>query len=117
MLYGLADVAFVGGSLVPSGGHNPLEPAVWGKPVLFGPDMGDFPLISELLLEVGAAQRIMNADELLRAVKRLLTDPQLAREMGSRASGFVEAHGGAVDRALTFMGLLPSSVGRGDPQC
>jgi 3-deoxy-D-manno-octulosonic-acid transferase len=116
-LYGLADVVFVGGSLVPCGGHNPLEPAVWGKPVLFGPDMGDFPLISELLLETGAAQRVMNTEELLRAVRRLLADPQLAQEMGSRALALVDAHRGAVDRTLAFMGLLSSGVGRGDPRC
>jgi 3-deoxy-D-manno-octulosonic-acid transferase len=116
-LYGLADVAFVGGSLVPCGGHNPLEPAVWGKPVLFGPDMGDFPLISELLLEAGAAQRITNSEELLRAIRRLLTDPRLAMEMGSRALRLVDAHRGAVDRALAFMGLLPSIAGRNDLRC
>lgn len=106
MLYCLADVAFVGGSLVPCGGHNPLEPAIWGKPVLFGPDMRDFSLISRLLLEARAAQRVMNGDELLQAVKKLLADPLLAAGMGSRGVEVVAAHKGAVDKALKFINLL-----------
>jgi 3-deoxy-D-manno-octulosonic-acid transferase len=108
-LYGLADVAFVGGSLVPCGGHNPLEPASWGKPVLFGPDMRDFSLISKLLLEARAAQRVMNADELLQAVTKLLADPRLAADMGLRGLRVVEEHKGSVDSALKFLGLLTTS--------
>lgn len=104
-LYGVADVAFVGGSLVPCGGHNPLEPAVWGKPVLFGPDMRDFSMISRLLLEARAAERVMNADELLRSVKKLLEDPQLAADMGSRGLEVIELHKGSVDKSLKFIGL------------
>jgi 3-deoxy-D-manno-octulosonic-acid transferase len=116
-LYGLADVAFVGGSLVPCGGHNPLEPAAWGKPILFGPDMRDFPLISRLLLEARAAQRVMSADDLLQSVNRLLADPQLAGEMGSRALRLVHAQRGSVDRTLAFLGLMPSTVERTDAPC
>lgn len=104
-LYGVADVAFVGGSLVPCGGHNPLEPAVWGKPVLFGPDMRDFSLISGLLLEARAAQRVMNADELLRAVKKMLADPQSTAEMGLRGLKVIETHKGSVDNTLKYLGL------------
>jgi 3-deoxy-D-manno-octulosonic-acid transferase len=105
-LYGLADVAFVGGSLVPCGGHNPLEPAIWGKPVLFGPDMRDFSLISRLLLEARAAQRVMNGDELLQAVKKLLEDPRSAAEMGLRGLEVIEVHQGSVDKTLKFLGLI-----------
>ena len=104
-LYGTADVAFVGGSLVPCGGHNPLEPAVWGKPVLFGPDMRDFSLISRLLLEARAAQQVMNADDLLQAVTKLLADPSLAAEMGKRGLKVVETHKGSVDKTLKFIKL------------
>jgi 3-deoxy-D-manno-octulosonic-acid transferase len=105
-LYGAADVAFVGGSLVPCGGHNPLEPAVWGKPVLFGPDMRDFSLISRLLLEARAARQVMNADELLQAVSKLLAAPRLAAEMGMRGLKVVELHKGSVDNTLRFLNLL-----------
>jgi 3-deoxy-D-manno-octulosonic-acid transferase len=117
VLYGLADVAFVGGSLVPCGGHNPLEPAAWGKPILFGPDMRDFPLISKLLLDARAAQVVRGADDLLQAVSRLLADPQLAGEMGSRALRLVQTQRGSVDRTLAFLGLMPSNVERTDARC
>jgi len=115
VLYGVADVAFVGGSLVPCGGHNPLEPAVWGKPVLFGPDMRDFSLISRLLLEARAAQQVMNADELLQAVTILLAHPQLAAEMGSRGLNVVEAHKGSVDRTLKFLKLFTQNDNKNSP--
>jgi 3-deoxy-D-manno-octulosonic-acid transferase len=105
-LYGVADVAFVGGSLVPSGGHNPLEPAAWGKPVLFGPDMSDFSLISRLLLDARAAQKVMNADELLQGVTKLLAEPQVAAEMGMRGLRVVEAHKGPVDKTLNFLKII-----------
>lgn len=108
-LYCVADVAFVGGSLVPCGGHNPLEPAAWGKPVLFGPDMSDFSLISSLLLEARAARQVMNADELLPAVDRLLADPRLAADMGARGLKVVETHKGSVDNTLRFLGLLATN--------
>jgi 3-deoxy-D-manno-octulosonic-acid transferase len=105
-LYGVADVAFVGGSLVPCGGHNPLEPASWGKPVLFGPDMRDFSLISKCLLNARAAQQVSNADELFRIVDKLLADPRLAAEMGSRGLKVVEKHKGSVDNTLKFLQLI-----------
>jgi 3-deoxy-D-manno-octulosonic-acid transferase len=105
-LYSVADVAFVGGSLVPCGGHNPLEPAVWGKPVLFGPDMRDFALISRLLLEAGAAQQVGSTRELLQAVKSLLVDPQLAGKMGRRGLEVVEKHKGSVLKTLKYLELI-----------
>jgi 3-deoxy-D-manno-octulosonic-acid transferase len=114
-LYGVADVAFVGGSLVPSGGHNPLEPAAWGKPVLFGPDMSDFSLISRLLLDARAAQMVMNADELLQGVTKLLADPQSAAEMGMRGLEVVEAHKGSVDKTLKFLKIFTYSQDGNSP--
>ena len=63
-VFELADVAFVGGSLVPTGGHNVLEPAFWAKPVLFGPHMQNFRDIAERFLAEGAAFQVQNADEL-----------------------------------------------------
>ena len=107
-LYSLADIVFIGGSLVPCGGHNPLEPAAWGKPILFGPDMRDFRLISELLLEARGAHQVTNAKELADSIKRLLADSRSARKMGQRAQQVFGFHHGAVDKALEFFGLAPT---------
>jgi 3-deoxy-D-manno-octulosonic-acid transferase len=104
-LYCLADIVFVGGSLVPCGGHNPLEPAAWGKPVLFGPDMRDFLLIAGLLLEARAALRVLNARDLQTAIEGLFADPRLARSMGQNARQVIRYHQGAVDKTLNFLGL------------
>lgn len=99
-LYALADIAFVGGSLVRSGGHNPLEPAALGKPVLFGPDMSDFPSIVEMLIESGGAIRLSDGEGLFREVTALLSDNNKARRMGERASEVFERNRGAVERTL-----------------
>lgn len=99
-LYALADIAFVGGSLVRSGGHNPLEPAALGKPVLFGPDMSDFPSIAEMLIGSGGAIRVSDGEGLFREVTALLSDNNKARRMGERASEVFESNRGAVERTL-----------------
>lgn len=108
-LYSLADVAFVGGSLVPCGGHNPLEPAAWGKPVLFGPDMSDFLLISELLLEAQGALRVFNFEDLLVNLEFLITHPESALTLGQNAMHVIRSHQGAVERNLKFLGLISGS--------
>ena len=95
ILYALADVAFVGGSLVGKGGQNPIEPAAAGKPVLFGPDMSDFPDVSRLLIEAGGAIQVQNMAELLEQCGRLFEDRELAKTMGRRARAIVDEHQGA----------------------
>lgn len=77
-LYEAADIAFVGGSLIPHGGQNILEPAARGKPVVFGPSMENFPSAGELLLTAGAAVRIGGADELSEALAGFLDGPKAA---------------------------------------
>ena len=104
-LYSIADVAFLGGSLVAGGGHNPLEAAAWGKPVLYGPDMRDFAPISELLLESHAACQVADGDEMFSALRDLLSDPVSAAAMGRRALKVFQSQQGAVDRTLGFLGL------------
>jgi 3-deoxy-D-manno-octulosonic-acid transferase len=99
-LYALADIAFVGGSLVRSGGHNPLEPAALGKPILFGPDMSDFSSIAEMLIESGGAIRVSDGEGLFREVTALLGDNNKARRMGERASEVFQSNRGAVERTL-----------------
>ncbi|MCF8090998.1 MAG: 3-deoxy-D-manno-octulosonic acid transferase [Desulfotignum sp.] len=98
--YAVCDAAFIGGSLVPCGGHNPLEPAMFKKPVLFGPHMDDFSGVVSLLLAHNAACRITNEDTLARALENLLTRPDQATDMGNRAFAVFEQNAGAVNRTL-----------------
>jgi 3-deoxy-D-manno-octulosonic-acid transferase len=83
-LYSLANVAVVGGSFVPKGGQNPIEPAACGTPVLFGPDMHDFPDVSRWLVEAGGAVQVRDEQELYVQSRQLLADPHRARMMGDR---------------------------------
>ena len=83
--YGLGIASFVGGSMVPTGGHNLLEPAVYGQPVLFGPHMENFAALAEEFLQADAATVVSDADELADAWMRLLSDDEQRDEMGSRA--------------------------------
>jgi 3-deoxy-D-manno-octulosonic-acid transferase len=104
--YSVCDAAFIGGSLVPCGGHNPLEPAMFKKPVLFGPHMDDFSGVVDLLLAHNAACQVMDQGGLSRAVERLLIRPALAADMGNLAFTVFQQNAGAVDRTLdTLAGL------------
>ncbi|OEU82073.1 MAG: hypothetical protein BA865_01585 [Desulfobacterales bacterium S5133MH4] len=108
-LYALADIAFVGGSLVKSGGQNPLEAAAFSKPILFGPDMSDFHEISHMLLESGGAVRVHDADSLYKASAILLQDSNRAKDMGKKALDVFRANRGAVEKtieAIRSIGIL-----------
>jgi len=106
-LYGLADAAFCGGSLVPSGGHNPLEPAAWAKPVFYGPSMEEFLDAKEMLESVEAGQTVLNADELYLKARKLFSNPGLARERGRAGWEALKAFPGSADRlAELAIGLL-----------
>lgn len=98
--YALGDIAFVGGSLVRAGGHNPLEPAAHGKPVLFGPDMSDFRLIARWLVESGGAVTVNDVAGFTEQAERFLADSETARSAGRRAKRIFAAHSGAVDRTI-----------------
>lgn len=98
--YASADVAFVAGSLEPIGGHNTLEAAALGVPVLIGPHTFNFEEISERLLRAGAAVRIEDADALGQQLQRLLAQPALRREMGAAGVATVAAQRGAVQRIV-----------------
>jgi 3-deoxy-D-manno-octulosonic-acid transferase len=107
-LYQLAEVVFVGGSLVPTGGHNMLEPALRSKPVLFGPYTSNFRESAELLIDAGGARRVSDAGSLESALRELLEKPDLARGMGEmgyqaviRRQGGVRATLDLVSRYLT----------------
>ena len=106
-LYALADVAFVGGSLAPRGGHNPLEPAAHGRPVLFGPDMSDFAAITDRLRAAGGGRVVDGAQALQRAAAALLEDPDRAASAGRAARRVFETSAGALEKTVTVIrGLL-----------
>ena len=102
-LYGIGSVAFVGGSLVPIGGHNLLEPADWGIPVIFGPHTHNFELMSESILKAGGALRVQNGAELLDAMKDLLSSPKLRNRMGEKAKSFVSENRGALEKIMRYV--------------
>jgi 3-deoxy-D-manno-octulosonic-acid transferase len=116
-VYSLASVAFVGGSLVSMGGHNPLEPAQFGIPILMGPHYENFRGIVEKLREVEAI-RIADPAELKDALLDLLQglgEDGSAAEMGVRGLEVFEAESGATERAVeALLALLPNTAAQGD---
>lgn len=104
--YACADIAFVGGSLVPVGGHNLLEPASLGVPVISGPHLFNFSSISELLLEAQAMCVVSNAAALADTVIRLLRDADLRRAMGDRARGVFLQHRGCTEVLIRNLGRV-----------
>jgi 3-deoxy-D-manno-octulosonic-acid transferase len=112
-LYQIATAVFVGGSLVPSGGHNILEPAVYGKPIVFGPYMENFSEIAEAFVTNGAAVQVQSERELEDAVLSLMNDPVRRARLGAAARALVDANRGARDKTLTAIAqLLPPRDGR-----
>lgn len=104
--YALGAASFVGGSLVSVGGHNLLEPAAQGVPVVFGPITHNFLEMARDLEEAGGGMRINSGAELAAAWGGLLAHPEQAQAMGRAARGFVDAHHGAVERAVETAALL-----------
>ena len=96
--YGLGVLAFVGGSLVPAGGHNVIEPARAGGPVLVGPHTENAADVVERLVTGGGAFRISSGENLGWAIAGLLDEPARLADMGRRARALVEAGQGAVER-------------------
>ncbi len=105
-MYSFCDIAFIGGSLVPDGGHNPLEPAAFGKPILFGPYMDDFTEISADLLEENAAIVCHDEDDIFEILKHLLVNGTLRKEMGAQAQALVLRHRGVTKRHLEIIHFI-----------
>jgi 3-deoxy-D-manno-octulosonic-acid transferase len=101
--YGCADVAFVGGSLVPAGGHNLIEPARWGKPVLVGPHRSNIAATARELLEQGGAVEVRDRQELFREVVDLLSNGARASAMGRRARHVADADKDVVSRSMRLL--------------
>ena len=98
LLYAAADVAFVGGSLVPVGGHNLLEPAALGIATVTGPYMHNFEEITSRLQECGGVVQVSDTRQLAASIETLLRDANSRKQMGDNAMAFVEANRGALAR-------------------
>jgi len=108
--YASCDVAFVGGSLEPIGGHNVLEPAALSKPVIIGPHTSNFQDITQNLINAGAALRVQEAKELEQAIRRLFSEPELRDRMGQAGLALVKSGQGAVNRTLEIVDGLITRV-------
>ena len=102
-LYRLAAAAFIGGTLVPTGGHNPLEPARFGVPLAVGPSLHNFRDVAERFDRAGAWRRVADAAELGDAWRGWLDDPAEAERQGHRGRALVEANRGALARTLELL--------------
>jgi 3-deoxy-D-manno-octulosonic-acid transferase len=105
-IYREAVVAFVGGTLVPIGGHNLLEPAQWAKPVLFGPYTDHCAEIADLLTHAGGGHRVLYAEDLTRQVIALFSDEKERERMGQAARQVVEQNQGALQQTLEAIDRL-----------
>ncbi len=113
-IYGLADVAFVGGSLTRFGGHNLLEPASFGIPVVFGPHTFNFDAMSRSMVKCGGGKRVNNEAELFHAMVELLGQENRRAAMGRNAKTFVAQNQGAISRVMDilepFLAVVESRV-------
>jgi len=116
-VFHVATVVFVGGSLVDAGGHNILEPAVFGKPIVFGPHMDNFAEIARMFLDNGAAVQVRSGRELEGTLLELLGDPVRRASLGAAARALVEANRGARGKSLAVLAELlpPDAVGNVRP--
>jgi 3-deoxy-D-manno-octulosonic-acid transferase len=105
-LYGLAQVAFVGGSLVPHGGQNILEPAAWGRTPIYGPHLENFLWAQAILEEAGAGIMVHDAASLAQAVRRLLDHPEDRKDLGRQAQAALIPHQGAARRQAELIAAL-----------
>jgi 3-deoxy-D-manno-octulosonic-acid transferase len=106
--FDIANVVFMGGSLVKTGGHNMLEPAALAKPIIFGTYVFNFAEISTDLLNQNAAIQVQNADELFVEITRLLTHDNTAESLGNNAQQYLQSKQGATDKLMQkITSLLP----------
>ena len=108
MFYAASDVAFVAGSLVPIGGHNLLEPAMLGVPIVTGPHNFNAQDIADLFVDLGACRRVTGTEDLVTTVSELLTDRELAARLGNTGRSVLEENRGALERLLVLLEPLLS---------
>jgi 3-deoxy-D-manno-octulosonic-acid transferase len=102
-IYSASTVVFIGGSIGKRGGQNPIEAAMWGKPVIFGPNMSNFREISSCFLRKGAALQVSGVRELELALKSLLSDPEKRNRMSRAATEVISYNKGATDRVVEIV--------------
>ena len=110
--YAAADLAFIGGSLLPYGGQNLIESCAVGTPVLVGPHTENFSEATQLAVNAGAAMQSQNAAAILIEMQRLLEDPKALQQMRFKCSRFVELNRGATDKALRVIKSLQAITGK-----
>lgn len=103
LMFGASDLAFVGGSLVPNGGHNLVEPAAWGLPLLSGPSQFNFAEVSKLLSEAGALRLVDGGEALAESALELLEDEAQRRQWGEAARHVSEGNRGALEKTLELI--------------
>ncbi len=104
--YAASDVAFVGGSLVPVGGHNVLEPAALGVPIITGPHVQNFLQITKKLQKINAAKQVANAEQLADIVLELLSNKAQRKAMGEKAAAWMQENKGALEKHLKVIRAL-----------
>ena len=102
-LYGLADLVFVGGSLVPHGGHNLLEPAQLAKPIATGPYTGNFQSIADLLKAADGLRVVRDSETLAAELRQWLAHPDIRQHLGERAKTAVGAQVGSTAKVVSFL--------------
>ncbi|MEW6027696.1 MAG: glycosyltransferase N-terminal domain-containing protein, partial [Planctomycetota bacterium] len=105
-VYQIADIVFVGGSMVQRGGQSILEPAAAGKPVIFGPDMSNFQDIADQLIKEEAAISVQDKPALSQALLSLINEPQRRSQIGAKARTVISRYQGATDKNMEFISKL-----------
>jgi 3-deoxy-D-manno-octulosonic-acid transferase len=105
-IYSIGTIVFIGGSLVPVGGHNVLEPAVFSKPVIFGKFMGNFSEISRILKDKNAAIQVSDKEEFTKQAIHLLETPEICNQIGSNAFEVVKQNSGAVNKSVDILARI-----------
>ena len=103
LFYAASDIAFVGGSLVPIGGHNLLEPAAQGLPIISGPHVFNAQGIADMFFELRAVRMVQDATELATTIAELFANPQQAAELGRNGLAVLEKNRGALERLMKLL--------------
>ncbi len=103
MLFGTADIAFVGGSLVENGGHNYIEPAAWALPILSGPSTFNFRETAQELIDLNALEIVRDSNEIVQSIQTLINDDSLAAEKGQKAKEMADKNRGALSKLINLI--------------
>ena len=105
LFYGICDVTFVGGSLVPAGGHSLIEPAIWGTPLISGPSLYNFSNVSRLLKEAGGINICQDSSSMAKIVCEIFKDTSKSERLGHAAKLVAISNRGALDKLMKVIDL------------